>query len=805
MPSESKVTMDTVDWTQQSEVTKLFPVFMQEKIRLEGQKKVSNTVDISPFTLETPFKDKCLLKSTQLFLEPFKRHCLFGGNGTGKTLLFERMADGTIPGFPLHLNVHHCKEMEHKEHAESVLDTVVHSHPMLTIIRACDAKVKELQASGKYEGNEGFAEVVRYIEHWMRTLGSEYAEENARKMLRALGFDETGMARSTNDLSGGLRMRVALAVAFFSDSDLLLLDEPTNHLDFPSVLWLENRLRGYSKSFLLVTHDRDLLCNVTTSVLLLEEQQIKYYACGFGEFEKRKAKEDAKKDKDMDKFLEQNRNPDPSTQTGRRVYDMKLWQDRYRERIVMFAGKFTFPAPTPLPVVDGFQNEDGSTTLMDLTDCRFTYSVEKNLPYIFDDPISFRVTTKTRCGIMGPNGAGKSTLLKILTKKYEPTEGKLVTHPNFVLAYFGQHSTAELVMAQTPMEFMEESFPGANVGKIRDHLKKTGVFGGAESTRMENLSYSQRSCVIFSKLTFICPHLLIMDEPTNFLDIDSVDSLINAANKFPGALLIVTHSRHFLRACAKEFLSVVPGQFLSFKDMKQAEAATYTFMQEMEAGGAIGKMDASILGAGGGTVKTKKVLDPNAPKYAVGETVEALWTDKKFYKAEVKAVVTTAPPHKYNLFYPEFNKAANVPEAGVKKYDKAAEAAAAAAAEAEKVQAAEDKRKAAEAALKLAKAKVWVVGDRCLAPSKDGRLYAAKVLQVLPFDTMIIEFDSAKGEVKTDKAKLRIYDAALETQGNPNGGNAGSKGAGNAAGDKGAGGKGGNAGGKGGGKGASRK
>lgn len=799
MPEEIIYTPETVDYTSKDAVIKIFPAYIQERIRLEGTKKISNTVDISPYTLETPFKDKCLLKNTHLFLEPQKRHCLFGSNGTGKTLLFERMADQSIPGFPKHLNVHHCKEMEHMDEkvVENVIDTVVHSHPMLNIIRACDKKVQELAAAGTHAGNEGFEEVKAFIEQWMRTLGSEYAEENAAKMLRALGFDETGMARSTNDLSGGLRMRVALAVAFFSDADLLLLDEPTNHLDFPSVLWLENRLRGYSKSFLLVTHDRDLLCNVTTSCLLLEDQTIKYYQCGFGEFEKRKNKEDAKKDQDMERFLKLNHNADPSTMTGRRVYDMKLWQDKYRERQVQLQGKFTFPNATALEPVEGFDNPDGSTTLMDLTNCRFTYSVEKNLPYIFDDPIDFKVTTKSRVGIMGPNGAGKSTLLKLLTEKHIPTEGQLRLHPKFVLAYFGQHSTAELVMTQTPMEFMSESFPDANVGKIRDHLKKTGVYGGTESTRMENISYSQRSCVIFSKLTFICPHLLIMDEPTNFLDIESVDSLINAANKFPGALLVVTHSRHFLRACAKTFLSVVPGQFLAFKDMKEAEQATYTFMQEMESGV---KMDASILGAGGGTLKTKKALEEKtgSNKFVVGETVMALWTDKKYHEATVVKVVSAEPPVKYNLHYPEFQKNANVPEAGCKAVDKAALAAAAKATEEAKAASAADKKKADADATKAAKNKVWVAGDQCLAPSKDGRWFAAKVLAVHPFDVMMIEFDCKKGEVKVDKQKLRVFDASQATAGSMDGGGKGGGNKSAAGGGKGAGGKGGKGGGKGG-------
>jgi ATPase subunit of ABC transporter with duplicated ATPase domains len=754
------VTFETVDWTSKEQVIQLFPSYVQEKIRVERDKGVSNVVSIENFTLQTPFKDQTLLSRTHLLLEPHKRHCLFGRNGTGKTLLFERMADGTIAGFPAHLHVHHCKEMDHKENPETVLDTVINSHPFMQTLRKCDAKLKQL-LQGEPENKAALKEVHVMVENYLRSSGSENAEENVKKMLRALGFDDFGMARSFNDLSGGLRMRVALAVAFFSDADLLLMDEPTNHLDFPSVLWLENRLRAYRGSFLLVTHDRDLLINVTTSVLLIEELQIKIYNCGYAEFEKRKAKEDATRDQEVEAYIKKNRNPDPSTPIGRRVHDMRVWQDNYHAKLVQMAGKFTFPAPTPLPPAPGaVALPDGSISLIKLEKVRFSYNAAAGLPYIFDEPISFEVTTNSRVGIMGPNGAGKSTLLKLLTKKIVPTEGSFSEHPNFVLAYFGQHSTAELQMDLTPLEFMQTQFPGVNSGMLRNHLAKTGVTGGVESTRMQNLSYSQRSCVIFSKLTYVCPHLLIMDEPTNFLDLESVDSLIAAANKFPGALLVVTHSRHFLRKCAKSFLSVTPGQFLSFTDMKEAESATYTFIQELESGV---KIDASAMAAGGGSLHAKAQTDAPAvaihvaeakpPKYEVGQEVQALWTDKKYYPASIVAVVSTNPV-KYSVMYPVFNKKANVPEAGIKEAATVSVAKAAALV----------KKEEAEAKAKLAAEHKFTAGERVLCMKADGRFYAAKIVKVNGFDMFAVQFEKPVEDATVPLKKLRIYDEADVTQ-----------------------------------------
>jgi len=316
-------------------------------------------------------------------------------------------------------------------------------------------------------------------------------------------------------------------------------------------------------------------------------------------------------------------------------------------------------------------------------------------------------------------------------------------------------------MDLTPVEFMETQFPKTNLGVLRAHLAKTGVSGGVEYTRMQNLSYSQRSCVIFAKLTFICPHLLIMDEPTNFLDIESVDSLIAAANKFPGALLVVTHSRQFLRKCAKSFLSVTPGQFLSFDDMKAAESATYTLIQELESGV---KIDTSAMAAGGGSLHTntpKAAVEANVtihtggpvnpPKYAVGDQVEALWTDKKYYPGVIAAVVSTNPV-KYSVHYTAFDKKANIAEAGVKPAQASAAKVAALA-----------KKEEAEVKAKAAAEHTFVEGEKVLCMKADGRFYAAKILKVNPFDMFVVQFERPVEEVKVPRKKIRIFDAADST------------------------------------------
>jgi len=701
------------DFTKITEIVKLFPSYKQEQytLRVQNKKNVSKAVNIEAYTMQTPFKDQTLLKATPLTLESGRRTCLYGANSTGKTLLFHYMATGQIEGFPKHISVHHCKELEQHEVDDTVLGAVVNSHPYRNILLKVKGKLLELKAASEGDTKLAYIDNLEYVDQELTSLQSDTAEDRAQKMLRVLGFDDVGMKRPVAALSGGLRMRVALCMAFFMEADLLLLDEPTNHLDFPSVLWLENRLRGYKQAFLMVSHDRELLNNVCQSVILIEDKQLKYYQMGFREFEKKKTADDEKNAVDIDKWLQRNRNPDPSTMEGKLRQEKLQWVEKHEQRKIALAGKFTFPAPVALSTTE--KGEDGKPlaqdkiSLINLQNVRFSYNPQATpIHWIFDDPpISFNVTASTRVGVMGPNGAGKSTFLKLLTHKLTPTEGKVEDHPKFTLAYFGQHSTAELDLEQTPSEWMKKQFPKYQEDALRKHLNKTGVVGDFADTRIGRLSFSQRSCIIFAKLTFICPHLLILDEPTNFLDLESVDSLIAACNKYKGALLLVSHNRDFLKKCANQYLSIVPGHFLLYDNMKDAERGTYTFIAEMEEGIKVGGAAALAANPGGGAVHSsakkastdekKASTDvksatagikqvslssspaPNSnvitPTFAVGEKVKAKWTDGKFYNAIIKKVEGA----KYHVTYIEYGNTVAISAAGIQKLAAAAAPAAA--------------------------------------------------------------------------------------------------------------------------------
>lgn len=352
-----------IDWAVRSSFEAYFPAFRREQIRMDAAGiPRTNAVEIKKFSLKTPLGNGIIFDNTSLTILPGKRCAVYGVNGSGKTCLFEAISSGSIDDFPRHLHVHHMKELEHdaEKDAVSVLDTVLTSHEYRNAILYCIEQITKALAEPNLDDKRKAAleENLMYMEGQKRIYHGDNAEKTARGMLRVLGFDEAGEKQPLSALSGGLRMRVALACAFFINPDILLLDEPTNHLDLPSVLWLENQLRAYKGSFLLVTHDRTLLENVVSSVLLIQDQKLWEYDMPFPKFEVERERRDKEQEEKAEQFLARNRNLDcnsPKYPVKRRHEE---WMAARQERNILLQGKFTFQAPKALELPEGILEQN---------------------------------------------------------------------------------------------------------------------------------------------------------------------------------------------------------------------------------------------------------------------------------------------------------------------------------------------------------------------------------------------------------------------------------------------------------------
>jgi len=617
----------SMDWTDKEQLIATWPMHVQEKVRLMRAKKLTKDVYIDDFALKIPFGQDYLIDGAELKIGQRTKAALIGEGGSGKSSLFRAMAAGEIKQFPKHLQVHHMKEIEVSADAESLIDTVIHAHEYLMALRR-----NKVELEKRINGTDGHpapdAETKEKLENNLHIVmtklkenDNDRAEEMASKSLRVLGFDEVAQTKSINSLSGGLRMRVALCAAFFVEADILLLDEPTNHLDFPSLLWLEQKLRQYRKAFVMVCHDREILNNVVNSVMqITDELGIKYYDMDFEKYEKVRAKAEKKEANDVEKFLLRHRNIDFSSPLAVEAQRKRKWLENYTRKMVLRAGQFTFPPPIEIAPDNeqaGQEIEQADINVIKVSDVRFSYDPE-TLPFIFDTPINIDIKMSTRMGVMGPNGAGKSTFLKLLTGRLHPVDGTITTNKNATIGYFSQHHSAEMDLNMTPLEWMIDMFPEEKVGPLRSHLAKVGVTGSLTDVRMNDLSQGLRSCILFAKITYKCPSLLIMDEPTNFLDIETVDALISATNKYKGALLLVSHSRLFLKKCANSYLSIVPGQFLVFKGLSECEKSTYTFIESLEEGDKV-NIGAGQLAQHGANKAYGGSSEVEKPETSVGE------------------------------------------------------------------------------------------------------------------------------------------------------------------------------------------
>ncbi|WP_144966077.1 ribosomal protection-like ABC-F family protein [Pseudomonas sp. DE0010] len=493
-----------------------------------------------------------LLDGAEMTLHTGHKAGLIGANGAGKSSLFALLRGELSPdGGDCHLPADW--RIAHMRQEVDTLDRVAVDYVLDGDVRLRRVQAALAEAEQAHDGT-----ALARLHSELDSADGYTADARARKLLAGLGFTNEQMDRRVGDFSGGWRMRLNLAQALMCPSDLLLLDEPTNHLDLDAILWLEDWLKGYPGTLLLISHDRDFLDAVVDHVLHVEQRKLNLYKGGYSAFERTRAERLAQQQQAYEKQQAQRAHMEKYIARFKaQATKARQAQSRIKalERMEELSAAHV---DSPFDFVFR-ESQKISSPLLSLSEGRLGYGDKAIL-----EKVKLQLVPGARIGLLGPNGAGKSTLIKNLAGELEPLSGRLVRGENLAVGYFAQHQLDSLDDKASPLLHLQRIAPTEREQTLRDFLGGFDFHGDRVDEPVVNFSGGEKARLALSLIAWERPNLLLLDEPTNHLDLEMRLALTMALQEFAGAVVVVSHDRHLLKSTTDDFLLVADGKVEPF-------------------------------------------------------------------------------------------------------------------------------------------------------------------------------------------------------------------------------------------------